>query len=287
MTTRQDLIAEAFRWACHAELEAPKPGNVHVFADGHRMTAAEFVASADAAAPPLSASGARVGDRILGAIKATSAAVGSNTNLGIILLCAPLAAAAEHETSDLRTSLIKVLQGLDEKDAQLAFRAIVLAAPAGLGRSERQDVFGPATVSLLDAMTEASHRDSVAKQYATNFSDIFNIGLPRLEKAIRRYADLRWATLATYLEFLSAFPDSHITRKYGSLAAENVCKAAARHRHSFQATQHPETLLPELLSWDAALKSDRINPGTSADLTVATLLANRLNAVLPTRRKSG
>ena len=76
MTTRPDLIAEAFRWACLAELDAPKPGNVHVFADGHRMTAAEFVASADAAAPHLSASGARVGARILGAVEATSEAVG-------------------------------------------------------------------------------------------------------------------------------------------------------------------------------------------------------------------
>ena len=84
MTTRPDLIAEAFRWACLAELDAPKPGNVHIFADGHRMTAAEFVASADAAAPHLSASGARVGARILGAVEATFEAVGANTNLGII-----------------------------------------------------------------------------------------------------------------------------------------------------------------------------------------------------------
>src|SRR5580700_3357514 len=107
VTTRPDLIAEAFRWACLAELDAPKPGNVHVFADGHRMTAAEFVASADAAAPHLSASGARVGTRILGAVEATSEAVGSNTNLGIILLCAPLAAAAEADISGLRASLVE------------------------------------------------------------------------------------------------------------------------------------------------------------------------------------
>ena len=185
MTTRPDLIAEAFRWACLAELDAPKPGNVHVFADGHRMTAAEFVASADAAAPHLSASGARVGARILGAVEATFEAVGANTNLGIILLCAPLAAAAENDISDLRASLIEVLQRLDTKDAELTYRAIVLAAPAGLGRSERHDVFGPATVSLLDAMTEASGRDRVARQYATSFADIFEVGLPRLEAAVR------------------------------------------------------------------------------------------------------
>ena len=286
MTTRPDLIAEAFRWACLAELDAPKPGNVHVFADGHRMTAAEFVASADAAAPHLSASGARVGARILGAVEATFEAVGANTNLGIILLCAPLAAAAENDISDLRASLIEVLQRLDTKDAELTYRAIVLAAPAGLGRSERHDVFGPATVSLLEAMTEASGRDRVARQYATSFADIFEVGLPRLEAAVLQYADLRWATLATYLEFLSAFPDTHIARKHGAPAADRVCDAAAALQRSLHATEHPESLLPDPFTCDAALQADGINAVKSADLTVATLFANRLNVVLPSKHKS-
>jgi triphosphoribosyl-dephospho-CoA synthase len=281
VTARHVLIAEAFRWACLAELEAPKPGNVHVFADGHRMTATEFVTSADATAPSLSAAGARVGERILGAVEATFSAVGSNTNLGIILLCAPLAAAAEREIPDLRTSLVEVLQGLDRKDAELTYRAIVFAAPAGLGRSGRHDVFGPATGSLLDAMSEAADRDRIARQYATNFSDIFDVGLPRLDATSRQYPDPRWATLATYLEFLSAFPDTHIVRKYGSAAAEKVCQAAAGLKLSLQTTEHPETMLADILSWDAALKADGINPGTSADLTVATLFASRLKAALP------
>jgi triphosphoribosyl-dephospho-CoA synthase len=286
VTTRAPLIAEAFRWACITELEAPKPGNVHVFADGHRMTAAQFVASADAAAPYLSAAGVRVGERILGAVEATAAAVGANTNLGIILLCAPLAAAAEHAISDLRMALVEVLQRLDTKDTELAYRAIIRAAPAGLGRSTRHDVFGPATVGLRAAMAEASGRDRVANQYATNFSDIFDIGLPRFEQAVRRYRDPRWATVATYLEFLSAFPDTHIVRKYGSHTADEVRAAAVEHQRSLQAADHPDTLLPELLAWDAALKADGVNPGTSADLTVATLFASRLkttllNAVLP------
>jgi triphosphoribosyl-dephospho-CoA synthase len=286
VTTPPELIAGAFRWACLAELEAPKPGNVHVFADGHRMSAAEFVASADAAALPLSAPGASVGARILGAVEATSAAVGSNTNLGIILLCAPLAAAGENNIADLRASLVEVLQRLETKDTELAYRAIVLAGPAGLGQSTRHDVFGPATVSLLDAMAEASDRDSVARQYATGFFDIFHVGLPCLEEAVRRYADARWATLATYLEFLSIFPDTHIVRKYGFGTADEVRRAAAAMQRSFRATQNPQTMLSDLLTWDAALKAEGINPGTSADLTVATLFANRLKAVLPSKRNS-
>lgn len=280
MTTRAPLIAEAFRWACITELEAPKPGNVHVLADGHRMSAAEFVASADVAAPHVSAAGVRVGERILGAVEATSAAVGANTNLGIILLCVPLAAAAEGAISDLRTALVEVLQRLDTKDTELTYRAIIRAAPAGLGRSARHDVFAPAAVNLRTAMAEAADRDRVAHQYATNFSDIFDVGLPCFEQAVRRYGDPRWAAVATYLEFLSAFPDTHIVRKYGSRAADEVRAAAVAYQRSLHATDHPDTLLPELLAWDAALKADGINPGTSADLTVATLFASRLKTVL-------
>ncbi len=47
MTALAEQVAAAFKAACLDELEAPKPGNVHVFASGHRMTAAEFVRSAE------------------------------------------------------------------------------------------------------------------------------------------------------------------------------------------------------------------------------------------------
>lgn len=281
MIARSQVIASAFTWACRAELDAPKPGNVHVFAAGHRMTADQFLASADAAAASLSAEGARVGARILGAVEATFAAVGANTNLGIILLCAPLAAAANVENADLRVSLVHVLQNLDRDDAALAFRAVVRAAPAGLGRSTHYDVFEPATVSLLTAMTEAADRDRVARQYATNFADIFDFGLTRFEAPARRYGSAKWATLAVYLGFLSAFPDSHIMRKYGAETAEQVQQTAAAFLASLQSAEHPAQLLPELLAWDAELKADGLNPGTSADLTVATLFAYRLQTILP------
>ena len=152
-------IASAFEYACRDELDAPKPGNVHVFANGGRLDVKDFERSAAAAAGPLSDSGQRVGARILGAVEATAAAVKTNTNLGIILLCAPLAAAAETFSNDLRSSLSQALRALDRDDAELAFQAIVRASPAGLGRAVRHDVFAPATGSLIEAMAEAADRD--------------------------------------------------------------------------------------------------------------------------------
>lgn len=287
MTARAAEIAAAFQAACRDELDAPKPGNVHVFASGHRMTAAEFIRSAEAAAGPLSLPGARVGSRILGAVEATLAAVGTNTNLGIILLCAPLGAAAEAESHELRAALAGVLDSLDVQDAELAFRAIARAAPAGLGRAARHDVFEPAMVTLKAAMAEAAHRDRVARQYACAFADVFERGEPVLTAALARFADRRWAALAVYLEFLHAFPDSHIVRKHGAETAAKTTRAALGFHTRLQSGEGPDALLPDLMKWDAWLKAQGINPGTSADLTVATLFAHRLRTILPSARNSG
>jgi triphosphoribosyl-dephospho-CoA synthase len=217
---------------------------------------------------------------------ATFAAVGTNTNLGIILLCAPLAAAAERDAADLRGALHEVLQELDVDDADLAFRSIVRAAPAGLGHSAQHDVVNPATVSLLEAMSAAANRDMVARQYATDFADIFDVGLPLFESVSQSKGEAKWATLAIFLGFLSAFPDSHIARKFGAETANCVQRAALNFAAMLQAAEQPNQVLPALLTWDAALKAKAINPGTTADLTVATLFAHRLRNILPSVRNS-
>lgn len=284
-TLPRAAIAEAFEQACRDELDAPKPGNVHVFADGHRMTADDFVRSAAAAAGPLTMRGAKVGARILGAVEASFAAVGANTNLGIILLAAPLAAAAE-QGGDLRVALQQVVDALDRDDATLAFQAIVRASPAGLGRAERHDVFAPATVGLREAMAEAAGRDRIANQYVTVFADIFERGVPLFAACLAATSDRRLATLAVYLDFLAAFPDSHIARKYGPTVAAHICAAASTFQGAVRDASAFDDILPTILAWDEKLKHDGINPGTSADLTVATLFVDRLRSVLPTAANS-
>ncbi len=284
--TTPERIADAFRSACLAELAALKPGNVHVFADGHRLTTAEFVRSADAAAAPLAAPRARVGRRILDAVAATHDAVGTNTNLGISLLCAPLAAAAEAGGADLRAALARVLDDLDTADADLAFRAIVRAAPAGLGRVAQNDVAEPARLTLRHAMTDAAERDRVARQYVTAYADIFERGLPRLAAAAAKNWPKEWTTSAVYLGFLADCPDSHIARKYDAAIAKTVQDCAIRFYAQLQSSWDPSRLTDQLLAWDAELKAKGLNPGTSADLTVATLFARQLATILPTARNS-
>ncbi len=272
-----ERVAAAFRAACRDELESPKPGNVHLFAPGHRMEAKDFLDSAEAAAPAIAAADLGVGARILGAVQATQARVGQNTNLGILLLCAPLAhAAMRFPKASLRAALEHTLADLTQDDAALAFRAIALAQPAGLGEAPEHDVTAPARVTLLEAMRAAACRDRIAFQYANDFRDIFELGLGTLAAARRAGAEPWLATLRVYLDFFSSFPDSHIARKYGPEAAERVRREAAEFVEKQREWADPESLRMDALLFDAALKARGLNPGTSADLTVATLFAARL-----------
>lgn len=280
-------LAQAFIDACEAELAAPKPGNVHIFASGHGMEARDFILSARAAAPHIAAPGARVGERILGAVEATWAAVGQNTNLGIVLLCAPLAQAVlTAESGDLRRETARVLAALDVADATAAFRAIVRANPAGLGKAEDHDVAGPARTTLLEAMRAAAPRDRIGYQYANDFKDVFGTGLDALAEARRQGRDAAHATLLVYLAFLSAFPDSHIVRKYGLETAERV-RAEACGVASEIAVADRAKAFAQALEFDIHLKENAINPGTSADMTVSALFADSAMRILASAPKNG
>jgi triphosphoribosyl-dephospho-CoA synthase len=271
-------IAQAYIEACTAELQALKPGNVHVYADGHGMTVYDFQQSAHASAPVMGQPNLSVGARIHEAIRRTNDAVGCNTNLGIVLLCAPLASAAfaADVTGDLRSALHIVLASLSVEDAEQAFAAIRLAAPAGLGESAEQDVRDAATMTLREAMTLARERDRIAAQYVSDYHDVFSLGVPRLARGLARWGDLHWAATSTYLGFLASFPDSHVARKYGAAIATALQQRALPHDQSLLVRDAPECARTDLMTLDAELKTRNCNPGTSADLTVASLFALRL-----------
>ncbi|MCJ2073438.1 triphosphoribosyl-dephospho-CoA synthase [Methylobacterium sp. J-030] len=262
------LIGTLYKAACLAELDALKPGNVHAFAPGHRMVVADFVTSAEVSAPALARTGGGIGARIRDGVAATMAAVGQNTNLGILLLCAPLAAAAEWGVS-----VAAVLDTLDRADAEAVFAAIRLANPGGLGRADRHDVAAAAPDSLRDAMAEAADRDRIARAYGTGFTDVTAIGLPALAEARARGLDPSWCTTAVHLAYLRSVPDSHVARKHGRAIAEDLRREVEQTLAGLDLAARP---VEPLLSLDAALKARGLNPGTSADFTVATLFWDTL-----------
>jgi triphosphoribosyl-dephospho-CoA synthase len=268
----------AFLRACRAELEALKPGNVHIHADGHGMTVRDFLVSAEAAAGPLCTSEASVGIRIRAAIEASWATVPLNTNLGIVLLAAPLLYATQRGSGGLRHRLEAVLSALTVADATDAFAAIRRANPGGLGRVDTQDVKTAPTVTLLEAMRLAADRDLIARQYATGYADVFEIGIARIEASRQAGGSLSWTATLVFLDFLRRFPDSHIARKFGAEAAEQVRMEAAVIYQTMPS--EPMAAFPSLSTFDRALKERGLNPGTAADLTVASLLASELGDML-------
>lgn len=269
-------LANAFKAACMAEIEALKPGNVHVFADGHGMTVQDFILSAEVVSEVIAKPDLSLGERILLSVEATQKAVNCNTNLGVILLCAPLIQAALIEDKTyLLAKLHQVLVSTTQKDAEDTFKAIHLANPAGLGSSEQYDIHKSATCTLLQAMQIAASRDMIAQQYTNNFVDVLD-GLTRYKQTLARWQRPAWAATALHLHYMSQFLDSHIVRKYCETIAGLVQNEAMVHEAEFLKVYNPKNYQTALLTFDTALKKRGLNPGTSADLTVATLLLHAL-----------
>lgn len=267
--------------ACLADLEAFKPGNVGLHGDGHGMTVADFRRSAEVAVPALCAPGLTPGARILGAIEATAAAVGCNTNLGIVLLAAPLVhAALQSLDPDLPGAVRTVLARLTRADAELAYAAIRLARPGGMGTVAAHDLAQAPRVTLLEAMRAAADRDRIALQYATGFADVFGCMRRWLARGEARFGPGPWAVTACFLAIAARWPDTLVLRRHGAKVAEAARARLADVEKALQACENPESAIPLLRQVDEELKRGGVNPGTSADLTVATLLAQRLETCL-------
>jgi triphosphoribosyl-dephospho-CoA synthase len=276
-----EQVARAFHDSCLAELDALKPGNVHRFADDDaRMSVADFETSARVAAPALAASGLCVGERIRRSVDATIDAVGHNTNLGIVLLCAPLAAASlEPAGGDLRERLAKVLARLSVADARETYAAIRRAKPGGLGQAPAHDAGEDPEITLLEAMQAAEGRDRIAWNYPHDFADIFDLGVPRLKQAMADTNSRPSATTSVYLGFLASIPDTLIARKFGRAQAIEVQQEAKAVMARFDNRADEQVRKRDLMAFDRSLKARGLNPGTSADLTVATLFATSLQAL--------
>jgi triphosphoribosyl-dephospho-CoA synthase len=252
---------------------ARKAGNVHRYRDFEDSTYLDFLASAAAIAPVMESAWKRqVGETVLASVLATRQVCRSNTNLGIILLLAPLATTAG-ET--LRGGLPQVLERLNVEDAQLVYDAIRLARPSGLGRVEQEDVAEPSTQSLRQVMALAAGRDLVARQYANGFAQVLDEIAPPLRQDVEEKLPLEEAVVRSHLRLLATHPDSLIVRKRGEAEA-----AAVRER----AGQVVQGSLGRA-DFDAWLREGGHgrNPGTTADLVTAGLFVGLVEGWLSPR----
>ena len=277
-------VAATAQLACVLEVNAPKPGNVspgRPFAD---MRHEDFLASAAVIRGPLAGADTRpLGETIWMAVEATSRCTRANTNLGIVLLLAPLARAAirqldaqtppgrEERLRRLRVMLGDVLAETTVNDARDVYRAIRLANPGGLGSAADQDVADEPTVTLIEAMRLAAHRDGIAREYATTFEQTFDFGAPALRRA--RADGLAWseAIVETFLTVLAERPDTHIARRGGEPLARRVSRLAAEALSA--GGVRSDAGRRAAAAMDSTLRDPRnlANPGTTADVTAAAV----------------
>jgi RimK family alpha-L-glutamate ligase len=264
-------VADFARLACVWEVTARKAGNVHRERDFADLTYVDFVRSAHAAALQIGFADRPLGQTILAAVRDTRLVVRTNTNLGIVLLLAPLAKVPEG--GDLRAGVRRVLAETTVADAANVYEAIRLAGPGGLGKAREQDVRDAPTLPLRDVMALAADRDLVARQYANGFADVFDLGVPALLDGLARFGRVEPAVQHCQLAWLAAHPDSLIARKRGpELAQEASRRAKAVLDQGGVGTPAGRAAYEEFDRWLRADGHAR-NPGTTADLVTASLFA--------------
>jgi triphosphoribosyl-dephospho-CoA synthase len=265
-------IAAAGQLACLLEVSAPKPGNVSPARHFHDTRYEDFLASAVAIGPALAqAYSAPLGQTIRRAVEDTLRWTRSNTNLGIVLLLAPLARAASQEGGALRDRLSWVLAETTVEDAVEVYAAIRQARPGGLGQTAAEDVAGRPTVTLREAMALAAKRDMVAQEYVTNFARTFETGVPTLVEARLQGAGWTDAVVETFLALLESGFDTHIARKLGPAVAESVSSRAREVRAAGGTRSAAGRRALEELDVELRDPRNQRNPGSTADLTCAAL----------------
>lgn len=295
-------VAMAAQLACLLEVSAAKPGNVSPGAPFHDATYEDFLASAAAIGIPLGSAGANpLGTTIHLAIQATRRWTNANTNLGIVLLLAPLARAAARCGSmtatpirarrvlpgDLRTSLRTILAETTVDDAREAYAAIRLASPGGLGSADEQDVAHEPTVTLTEAMRLAADRDGIAREYATDFQATFEIAVPALADARRMGLDWNDAVVETFLTLLAAQPDTHIARRAGRARADAVTRQARRVLEDGGVRSAAGRAAIARMSETLGDDGNVANPGTTADITAAAIFVVLMSGAWQARNGGG
>ena len=280
-------IALAAQTACILEVDAPKVGNVNRYHDFEDASLEDFHRSALAIGRPFGCLEEQgVGKTIYEAVKATREVVWTNTNLGIILLLAPLGMAwcrmmsssGNHRPKGLLSDSWKqyigdVLDGLSAEDTRYVYKAIGLASPSGMGQVQEYDVFQeePPPIPLLEAMKPAAKLDLIARQYSKRFELVLGVGYEAIYCSLDKGLTLPHAIAHTHLFLLSHYQDSLITRKLGRKWSREVqIRARSVWEQGGWLTASGQGHVQKFDRW---LREDghRLNPGTIADLIAGIL----------------
>ena len=273
-----DDLKSAYLFSCKKDIELIKPGNVNLLSSHKDTKAQDYLDSAILSSKELFNQNYSLGKRILESVNVTRLQVNVNTNLGIILLCAPVIQSyIDFNNLDLREGIKKTLSTTSIKDTHDLCAAINISSPGGLGDSDMYDTASYPNASIKQIMDYSQEYDRISYQYSHNFSDIFDFIIPKLEFLNQRYESLDISLSLLFIEILAKIPDSHISRKFGDKIAKKTSNNAHDLLKILDREYDPDYLAKALNNLDYEYKKKGINPGTTADLLVASLMIYKIS----------
>lgn len=274
----------------------PKPGNVHRTRNYDDMVFQDFAISAVVIGDTMEEvalqskqiddlSEAELGKYILQAVNETDKWIETNTNLGIMMMCIPIAAAAaiSEGFDEIQENVGRLMDATTVEDAVNLYDAINVADAGGMGDQEEFDVMSEKAKdelrannqTMYDVLEISAGWDRLASELTNKMPVCFEIGYPCFSNILKTSDDVdvvNNATVLTFMTILSQIPDTLISRKYGDEIAESVSKKASE----ILKFRDDGSFIEKLLEFDDYLYENKYNPGTTADLTAASIFLSYL-----------
>ena len=268
-----DKVIKSYITACNLDITCIKPGNVNIYKSHTDTTSDDFVNSYTVTSKIIASPNISLGERIENSVIATKKNVKTNTNLGIILLCSLFSQALSIKKDiTVKEAIQDIVMNCPMQDVLKICNAISNVNPGGLGVHKEFDVRSDIKITLYELMQISSGYDQISRQYSYFFDDIFDYIIPTLHKSLIQIRDMKLAISYTFLKTLAKYPDSHISRKYGHKIAKKTSNEAYDLLKILDGDTRHESWGNNLMSLDKHFKMARVNPGTTADLLVVSMM---------------
>ena len=268
----------------------PKPGNVHRTRNYDDMEFEDFIISGIVigdtvreACSEVDVKNPRLGKYILQAVAETDRWIKNNTNLGIMMMTIPIAVAAAISDSfdDIRENVKLLMANTSVDDACDLYDAINIADAGGMGDQDEYDVASDNAKqelrdnnqTMYDVLKISAPWDMLAREMTSDMPAVFEIGYPTYHE-LKDTKSKNEACVLTFLTILSQVPDTLISRKYGSDEALKI-SMMTRDLLNFKDQSDFNDRLKE---FDDYLFENKYNPGTTADLTAASIFVSYLKS---------
>ncbi|MDR2873988.1 MAG: triphosphoribosyl-dephospho-CoA synthase [Methanobrevibacter sp.] len=276
----------------------PKPGNVHRTRDFHDMIFEDFLISGIVIGNVVKEASkhgyeinqskkydnAQIGKYILKAVKETDKWIANNTNLGIVMMIIPIAISGvmSNNLKELRNNIGLLMNNTTPFDAVSLYKAINIANAGGMGNQDEFDVSNDKAQdkllskkqSMYDVLKISASWDSLANELTSKMPITFDIGFKTFTNYRKTYS-INNSTVLTFLRILSNVPDTLISRKYSKEKAEEISilsKELLECDDFFTSSFNRK-----LKEFDDFLFENKLNPGTTADLTASSIMISYLN----------